>query len=163
MIHSKHNKLLFISSFNCCCWLQSSSKWITDIFDRSYKDNLNIILVCLSCHMKIISSNIFSAYISTLCIFVNVYFLHMKYENHFHRIIYISYIQPQYNGTFNLGEYLILFFPYLIRGRDMNNNLRMSGSMCLMLKKSSDRRQQEALENAFKVIGIEYGQLIEYH
>ena len=27
----------------------------------------------------------------------------------------------------------------------------MSGSMCLMLKKSSDRRQQEALENAFKV------------
>lgn len=32
----------------------------------------------------------------------------------------------------------------------MNNNLRMSGSMCLMLKKSSDRRQQEALENAFK-------------
>ena len=33
----------------------------------------------------------------------------------------------------------------------MNNNLRMSGSMCLMLKKSSDRRQQEALEGAFKV------------
>jgi len=28
--------------------------------------------------------------------------------------------------------------------------MTMSGSMCLMLKKSSDRRQQEALEGAFK-------------
>ena len=33
----------------------------------------------------------------------------------------------------------------------MNNNLRMSGAMFLMLKKSSDRRQREALEAAFKV------------
>lgn len=33
----------------------------------------------------------------------------------------------------------------------MNNNLRMSGAMFLMLKKSSDRRQREALEEAFKV------------
>ena len=33
----------------------------------------------------------------------------------------------------------------------MNNNLRMSGAMFLMLKKSSDRRQREALEDAFKV------------
>jgi len=32
----------------------------------------------------------------------------------------------------------------------MNNNLRMSGAMFLMLKKSSDRRQREALEAAFK-------------
>ena len=36
----------------------------------------------------------------------------------------------------------------------MNNNLRMSGAMFLMLKKSSDRRQREALEAAFKVIFI---------
>lgn len=34
----------------------------------------------------------------------------------------------------------------------MNNNLRMSGAMFLMLKKSSDRRQREALEAAFRVI-----------
>ena len=33
----------------------------------------------------------------------------------------------------------------------MNNNLRMSGAMFLMLKKSSDRRQREALEAAFRV------------
>ena len=33
----------------------------------------------------------------------------------------------------------------------MNNNLRMSGAMFLMLKKSSDRRQREQLEEAFKV------------
>ena len=116
IIHNKYNKLLFISFFHCCCWLQSSSKWITDIFDRLYKDNLNIILVCLSCHMKVISSNIFSAYISTLCIFVNVYFLHMKYENHFHRIIYIPYIQPQYNGYIRFGwildNFLSIFDPW---------------------------------------------------
>ena len=37
---------------------------------------------------------------------------------------------------------------------DMNNNLRMSGAMFLMLKKSNDRRQREALEAAFKVRGI---------
>ena len=36
----------------------------------------------------------------------------------------------------------------------MNNNLRMSGAMFLMLKKSSDRRQREALEAAFKVISL---------
>ena len=34
----------------------------------------------------------------------------------------------------------------------MNNNLRMSGAMFLMLKKSNDRRQREALEAAFKVM-----------
>ena len=117
VIHSKHNKLLFISSFNCCCWLQSSSKWITDIFDRSYKDNLNIILVCLSCHLKVISLNILSPYIlSTLCIFLYVYFLHMKYENHFHRMIYISYIQLQYNGYIRFGwildNFLSIFDPW---------------------------------------------------
>lgn len=39
-------------------------------------------------------------------------------------------------------------FPLLT---DMNNNLRMSGAMFLMLKKSNDRRQREALEAAFKV------------
>ena len=33
----------------------------------------------------------------------------------------------------------------------MNNNLRMSGAIALMLKKSKDRRQHEALEAAFKV------------
>ena len=33
----------------------------------------------------------------------------------------------------------------------MYNNSRMAGAMFLMLKKSADRRQQEALENAFKV------------
>ncbi len=33
----------------------------------------------------------------------------------------------------------------------MNNNLRMSGAAFLMLKKSSDRRQREALEESFKV------------
>ena len=44
----------------------------------------------------------------------------------------------------------------------MNNNLRMSGSMCLMLKKSSDRRQQEALEGAFKVSTFFYVPL-KYH
>jgi len=33
----------------------------------------------------------------------------------------------------------------------MNNNLRMSGAMFLMLKKSADRRQREALEEAFQV------------
>jgi len=36
----------------------------------------------------------------------------------------------------------------------MNNNLRMSGAMFLMLKKSSDRRQREALEAAFKKADI---------
>ena len=36
----------------------------------------------------------------------------------------------------------------------MNNNLRMSGAMFLMLKKSSDRRQREALEAAFKVFSL---------
>ena len=38
----------------------------------------------------------------------------------------------------------------------MNNNLRMSGTMFLMLKKSADRRQREALEQAFKVCGWSY-------
>ena len=37
--------------------------------------------------------------------------------------------------------------------KPMNNNLRMSGAIALMLKKSKDRRQHEALEAAFKVSG----------
>ena len=37
--------------------------------------------------------------------------------------------------------------------KPMNNNLRMSGAIALMLKKSKDRRQHEALEAAFKVGG----------
>ena len=76
----------------------------------------------------------------------------MRNENHFHRINLIFTLR-----TTDIGfGFTTHFFQHLNRGRDMNNNLRMSGSMCLMLKKSSDRRQQEALENAFKVIGKQY-------
>ena len=41
--------------------------------------------------------------------------------------------------------------PSVLADEPMNNNLRMSGAIALMLKKSKDRRQQEALEAAFKV------------
>ena len=82
-----------------------------------------------------------------------IYFIHVNYENHFHWKIYRIHTATKPYEYFQLWvKNSIIFFPYLFRGRDMNNNLRMSGSMCLMLKKSSDRRQQEALENAFKVI-----------
>jgi len=48
----------------------------------------------------------------------------------------------------------------------MYNNSRMSGAMFLMLKKSADRRQHEALENAFKradVNGDGYLSVEEYY
>ena len=37
------------------------------------------------------------------------------------------------------------------KAKAMNNNLRMSGAMVLMLKKSADRRQREQLKEAFEV------------
>ena len=48
----------------------------------------------------------------------------------------------------------------VLADEQMNNNLRMSGAIALMLKKSKDRRQHEALEAAFKVRHKRFRQVV---
>lgn len=56
---------------------------------------------------------------------------------------------PPPTRFFEEGEHATLD-PQVLADEQMNNNLRMSGAIALMLKKSKDRRQHEALEAAFK-------------